>query len=104
MTNQINYPARLEIDYPEGRQDTLSTLFRFLWIIPIAIILGLITDAGQTVTYRVFLNESGEVIRRTRRHRRWFGKQPGDSNRADDYLQADVPALVVRLCTRTYVL
>lgn len=65
MTNQINYPARLEIDYPEGRQDTLSTLFRFLWIIPIAIILGLITDAGQTVTYRVFLNESGEVIRRT---------------------------------------
>jgi hypothetical protein len=66
MTNQIQYPARLEIDYPEGKQDTLSTLFRFLWIIPIAIILGLITDAGQTVTYRVFLNESGEVIRRTR--------------------------------------
>jgi Domain of unknown function (DUF4389) len=66
MTNQIQYPARLEIDYPEGRQDTLSTLFRFLWIIPIAIILSLITDAGQTVTYRVFLNESGEVIRRTR--------------------------------------
>ncbi len=65
-TNQIKYPARLEIDYPEGRQDTLSTLFRFLWMIPIIIILSLITDAGQTVTYRVFLNESGEVIRRTR--------------------------------------
>jgi len=66
MTNPIQYPARLEIDYPAGRQDTLSTLFRVLWIIPIAIILSLITDAGQTVTYRVFLNESGEVIRRTR--------------------------------------
>lgn len=66
MTNPIQYPARLEIDYPEGRQDTLSTLFRFIWVIPIAIILSLITDAGQTVTYRVFLNESGEIIRRTR--------------------------------------
>ncbi len=66
MTNPIPYPARLEIDYPQGRQDTLSTLFRWLWIIPIGIILSLITDAGQTVTYRVFLNESGEIIRRTR--------------------------------------
>jgi Domain of unknown function (DUF4389) len=66
MTNPIQHPARLEIDYPEGRQDILSTLFRFIWVIPIAIILSLITDAGQTVTYRVFLNESGEVIRRTR--------------------------------------
>jgi hypothetical protein len=65
-THQIQYPARLEIDYLEGKQETLSTLFRFLWIIPITIILSLITDAGQTVTYRVFLNESGEVIRRTR--------------------------------------
>jgi hypothetical protein len=66
MTNPIQHPARLEIDYPEGRQDTLSTLFRFIWVIPVTIILSLITDAGQTVTYRVFLNESGEVIRRTR--------------------------------------
>jgi Domain of unknown function (DUF4389) len=66
MTNPTQHPARLEIDYPEGRQDTLSTLFRFIWMIPVTIILSLITDAGQTVTYRVFLNESGEVIRRTR--------------------------------------
>jgi Domain of unknown function (DUF4389) len=66
MTNPIQHPARLEIDYPEGRQDTLSTLFRFIWVIPVAIILSLITDAGQTVTYGFFLNESGEVIRRTR--------------------------------------
>jgi Domain of unknown function (DUF4389) len=66
MTNPIQHPARLEIDYPEGRQDTLSTLFRFIWVIPVTIILSLITDAGQTVTYRVFLNDSGELIRRTR--------------------------------------
>ena len=65
MTNHTQNAAHLEIDYP-GKLDTLSTLFRLVWIIPIAIILGLISGAGETVTYRVFLNESGEVIRRTR--------------------------------------
>lgn len=65
MTDHTQYAARLEIDYPE-KLDTLSTLFRLIWIIPIAIILGLISGAGQTVTYTIFLNESGEVVRRTR--------------------------------------
>ena len=43
----------------------LTTFFRLLWIIPIAIILGLITGVGKTITNTVFLNEAGEVIRRT---------------------------------------
>jgi len=59
------YPARLEIDYPE-KLDRLTSVFRILWIIPIAIILGLISGAGETVTNTVFLNEAGEVIRTTR--------------------------------------
>lgn len=59
------YAARLEVDYPE-KSDRLSTFFRILLIIPIAIILGLITSAGETVTYTVTLNEAGEVIDRTR--------------------------------------
>ena len=50
------YAARLEIDYPE-KLDRGSTLFRLLWIIPIAIILGLVSGAGETVTNTVFLNE-----------------------------------------------
>jgi hypothetical protein len=44
----------------------VTTFFRLLWIIPIAIILGLISGAGETVTYTVILNETGEVVRRTR--------------------------------------
>lgn len=58
------YAARLEIDYPE-KLDRLTTFFRILWLIPIAIILGLISGAGQTITNTVFLNDAGEVIRRT---------------------------------------
>ena len=58
------YPARLEVDYPE-KLDRLTTFFRLIWIIPITIILGLISGAGETVTNTVFLNEAGEVIRTT---------------------------------------
>jgi hypothetical protein len=65
MENPAPYPARLEIDYPETL-DRLTTFFRVIWIIPITIILGLITSAGETVTNTVFLNEAGEVVRTTR--------------------------------------
>lgn len=65
MTEHTAYPARLEIDYPE-QLDRLTTAFRILWIIPIAIILGLIAGAGETVTNTIVLNEAGDVLRRTR--------------------------------------
>jgi membrane protein YdbS with pleckstrin-like domain len=52
------YAARLEIDYPE-RLDRLTTFFRLICIIPIAIILGLLTASGGT---RV-VTETGETIR-----------------------------------------
>jgi hypothetical protein len=65
INNQAaGYPARLQVDYPE-RLGRLTTLFRLLLMIPIAVILGLITGAGETITNTVFLNEAGEVIRRT---------------------------------------
>jgi hypothetical protein len=63
MTDHPEYAARLEIDYPE-KLDRLTTCFRPIWIIPIAIILGLLTGAGQTTT--VVLDQTGEVVRRTR--------------------------------------
>ena len=65
MSNQDPYPARLEVDYPETL-DRLTTFFRVIWIIPIAIILGLVAGAGETVTNTVFVNEAGDVIRTTR--------------------------------------
>ena len=65
MVTNPEYAARLQIDYPE-RLDRLTTFFRLVWIIPIAIILGLISGAGQTVTTTVVLNAAGEVVKRTR--------------------------------------
>lgn len=52
------YAARLQIDYSE-RLDRLSTAFRLILIIPIAIVLGLLTGSGtsQTVT------ETGRAVR-----------------------------------------
>ena len=61
----VGYAARLDIDYPE-KLDRGTTFLRLFWIIPIGIILSLITGAGETVTNTVFLNEAGEVIRKTR--------------------------------------
>jgi hypothetical protein len=65
MTNDSNYALRLDVDYQE-KLDRLTTFFRLIWIIPIAIILGLISGAGETVTNTVFLNETGEIIKTTR--------------------------------------
>jgi len=65
MVDQTQYAARLEIDYPE-KLDRFTTFFRLLWIIPIAIILGLISGAGETVTYTVVVNQAGQIIERTR--------------------------------------
>jgi hypothetical protein len=65
MADDTAYAARLEIDYPE-KLDRLTTLFRLIWIIPIAIILGLIVGSGATVTNTVVVNQAGEVVNRTR--------------------------------------
>jgi len=67
MTTNIEnakYAARLDVDYP-GKLDRMTTFFRLVMVIPIAIILGLITDAGQTVTNNYFYNEAGDVINST---------------------------------------
>ncbi len=64
-TNPSNYAARLRIDYSE-KLDRLSSFFRILWIIPIAIIFGLIAGAGEQVHYTSYLNQAGEVVRTSR--------------------------------------
>lgn len=56
--SDAQYPARLEIDYPE-QLDRVTTLLRILWAIPILIIIGLLTGSGDTVT----ITDEGETIR-----------------------------------------
>lgn len=56
----IPYPARLDIDYPE-ELDRVSTIFRLIYVIPIAIVLAALSASG-TVT---FTNEAGERVTET---------------------------------------
>lgn len=65
MADIPQYPARLEIDYPE-KLDRLTTFFRLIWIIPVGIILALVSQSGQSVTNTVILNQAGQVVKTTR--------------------------------------
>lgn len=51
------YAARLTIDYP-GRLDRVTTFFRLIWVIPIAIVLGVITGSGT----QMMVTAAGEHI------------------------------------------
>ena len=58
VTQEV-YAARLNIDYPETL-DRVTTAFRMLWIIPIAIILSVLSaQATSTVT---IVNTTGQVV------------------------------------------
>jgi len=59
-TDSARYAARLEIDYP-GELDRLTTFFRIIWIIPIAIVFALVAHAGET---RI-VDEAGQIIDRS---------------------------------------
>ncbi len=43
------YPVRLAIDYPDRALNRVSTLLRLIWIIPIAIVLGLVSGGSVWV-------------------------------------------------------
>lgn len=58
--NAEPYAARLNIDYPE-QLNRLTTLLRLIWIIPIAIVLGVLTDSGGAW----FVIDSGDRVRNT---------------------------------------
>jgi hypothetical protein len=59
-TPPTQYPARLNVDYPEGL-DRLTTAFRLIWIIPIAIILSLLTATGNETV----ITETGKQVTTT---------------------------------------
>ncbi|WP_454855799.1 DUF4389 domain-containing protein [Promicromonospora soli] len=54
------YPARLEIDYSE-HHDRVTTLFRVVLIIPIAIVIGVLTTGVTRTVY----DQSGQVVSTT---------------------------------------
>jgi hypothetical protein len=56
-TPQTPYAARLVVDYPE-RLDRVTTLFRLIWAIPIAVVLGAITASGN----QTMVTAAGEQI------------------------------------------
>jgi hypothetical protein len=60
-TESAQYPARLDVDYPETL-DRLSTFFRIIWAIPILIIASVLSSTA-TSTYTV-VTESGELVSR----------------------------------------
>lgn len=57
MTDPNVYAARLEIDYPE-QLDRLTTFFRLIWAIPIAIILALVSGPGGSQ----YSEEAGRMV------------------------------------------
>ena len=60
ITQREPYAARLDIDYPE-KLDRLTTFFRIIWIIPIAIILSLLSATGSEVV----VSQTGQQVVRT---------------------------------------
>ena len=55
----VQYAARLDIDYPE-KLDRVTSAFRFLWIIPIAIVLSVLSATAVSTT--TVVTASGEVV------------------------------------------
>ena len=64
VTTTSLYAARLSVDYPE-RLDRVTTAFRLLWVIPIAIVLWALTaQATSTVTV---VTTTGQIVSQVNR-------------------------------------
>ena len=48
--NTVDYPAKLKIDYPDRQLNRLTSFFRILTVIPVAIVLALLT--GPSTSWR----------------------------------------------------
>lgn len=54
-----SYPTRLGIDYPE-KLDRVTTFFRLIWVIPIAVVLSLLSATGSSTVRAV--TETGDTL------------------------------------------
>jgi hypothetical protein len=62
-TSQV-YAARLSVDYPE-RLDRVTTAFRLIWVIPIAIVLSALS--AQVTSTVTIVNTTGQVVSQVNR-------------------------------------
>jgi hypothetical protein len=56
------YPVALSIDYPDHPLDRLTTAFRILTVIPIAIILGLVSGSGGSQSSAGYTLAGGGLV------------------------------------------
>ena len=64
VTTSTPYAVRLSVDYPE-RLDRLTTAFRLIWVIPVAVVLSALTaQATSTVTV---VTTTGQVVSQVNR-------------------------------------
>lgn len=61
LAEPVTYPARLDVAYPESL-NRVTTAFRIVFIIPIAIVLGVLTSSASWTVDVV--NEAGDVVSR----------------------------------------
>jgi hypothetical protein len=57
-----DYPAALEIDYPESPRDWFTTLLRPLLVIPIAIVLALVSGPGLHARAETWSGAAGGIL------------------------------------------
>src|ERR1700757_1883841 len=84
------YPVQFAVEYPDRPLNRLTSFFRILVIIPIAIVLG--TVSGGTL--------AGDGKPWPLRHDLWWrgrGRAPVPRPAFDDLVQAEVSPVVVRL-------
>jgi hypothetical protein len=61
MADSSGYAVRFDVDYP-GQMDRMTTFFRLIWAIPIAILLGVLSNAGTGYHY---VDEAGKAMQST---------------------------------------
>ncbi len=49
--DQLQYPVQFSVDYPDRLLDRLTTAFRILWVIPIAIVLSTVSSSTWQWSY-----------------------------------------------------
>ena len=66
-----NYPARLEVDYPE-QVNRLTVLLRVIWIAPILVILVLLSGGEEGIAIGLAIATALMIVVRQRYPRWWF--------------------------------
>ena len=56
------YPVRFDVDYPNRDLNRLTTVFRVLWIIPIAIIAALVSHTGHQAGDEISYATAGGIL------------------------------------------